>query len=362
VDQWLRIIDTLRRQVPWNTSCELFVKRGRAAEAPNRVEAMKVVLLATLIGRNSARAQDAKAETIDVAIVSPGRGAITVGRYSAAINLVRTAGVAAFGTDPLRQLDDGSFVFVIPIDSKKERHPELDDDRLRGLVGLGEWYQQQPRLVLSAVLDALVPDPDSKVRETDETKAVSELMKLGMGPCSYHEMSGLVGEYPSLRSEGSFALLGMMVTMVPAEYRTVGRYQLRWLREFVSTSSSNESLMPILTRSQTIAPFYQAVLAKIASLGHWVEEAELAMLSANGLEEMKIVAMHFPALLRPAIQAAIDGSINAEWSQNQWPTGIKSLYESQFEQLQQIREQEEGVPIESWWRPIERSVKMRSDT
>lgn len=362
MDQWLRIIDTLRRQVPWNTACERFIKRGPAAEASDRIGAMKLVLLAVLIARNSVQAQDLAGETIDVQIPLSGRDMMSIGRYSAATGLVRSAGTAAFGSDPVRQLKDGGFVLAVPISTGGERHPDLDENQLRGLIGLGEWYRQQPRLVFSAVIDALFPDRESKAPETDEMKALSELMRLGMGPCSYHEMAVLVGSYPSLRSDRSLAMADMMVSMVPAEYRTVGRYQLRWLRAFISTSSSNESLKPILARSDTAAPFYQAVLTRISTLGPWVQEAELAMLSANGLEEMKTVAMHFPALLRPAIQAAIDGSINADWRQNQWSVDITSLYARQFEHLQQIREQEEGVPIESWWRPIERSVKMRNDT
>src|SRR5262249_47368802 len=79
------------------------------------------------------------------------------------------------------------------------------------------------------------------------------------------------------------------------------------------------------------------VPAEIAA--QWAAEGDGAFHQADTLEKMRFVALNYPMLLRPAIQGALDSHDESH------PDNAR------LRLLQQLREDVEGRPIKSWWRP-----------
>jgi hypothetical protein len=73
----------------------------------------------------------------------------------------------------------------------------------------------------------------------------------------------------------------------------------------------------------------------------WAAEASGALLQASTLDEMRVVAMNYPILLRPAVQGGIDSQLQA------YSIAEQTLYGIKFAISQQLREEIEGHPITS---------------
>lgn len=163
-----------------------------------------------------------------------------------------------------------------------------------------------------------------------------------IGPTIIHyEMRGIADKFPSIRSERGFRLIEGFAQTRPLQYRAVLVYQGLWLQHCYPGPS-----MEVCASNRAAGRKRRFVsIGAVISRPEWAEEVEGAFLRANSLEDMRVVAMNYPVLLRPAVQGGIDSQI-----EHGFPGPERTTYFAKVRYLQQLREEVERRPVQSWWR------------
>jgi hypothetical protein len=172
---------------------------------------------------------------------------------------------------------------------------------------------------------------------------------------THYEMRLAVDAFPLLRSGLILSGLKVALQEVPPDQRTALVYKLRWVHEHypgpsVMTCERNRQigkrhLFPSIRASLSGAGIPKDLLSERAS------EVEGAFLAANSLEAMRVAATHYTLLLLPGLQGGIDLTIERHLMDNERAECLRRL-----RYLQELREEIEQRPVESWWRAIEREA------
>ena len=170
----------------------------------------------------------------------------------------------------------------------------------------------------------------------------------------HYELRAAVEKFPILTSE-FFQTISSTIfcPFIPKEFRSVLVYQLRWIQECYPKPplivSQNHDQQPMLFQS-----IEAGLKAKSEIKTHWAHEIEQAFLRCDSKDNMRIVAMNYPLLLRPAVQGGIDAAAD------ELEEPRRSDYSAKLRWLQELREEIEGHFVESWWRPIMREQGLES--
>ncbi len=188
---------------------------------------------------------------------------------------------------------------------------------------------------------------------SSQASAMASLEKF-MYASIHSQMRDAVDKVPFVRSQKFRGIVTGALSKVEAEYHSIVIYLLRWLDHGYPGPPPNVCEM---NRAAGARRRFVSIGAGLhldrqkpdAQLLQWASEIEGAFLRANTLEDMRVVAMHYPILLRPAVQGGIDAEIIHDLAEPE-----RTAYFEKLRHLQRLREEIEGHPVESWWRPIDR--------
>jgi hypothetical protein len=177
----------------------------------------------------------------------------------------------------------------------------------------------------------------------------------------YHQLRSAVESFPFLQSQFFRNLyLSFLVKDIPEDFCPLIVYQFKWIENYYGKPSPISDVVASSSQATGKFPSIKSGLGPAVSdsgaCRTWAHEAERAFDWAQSLEDMGVVAAHYPILLMPTVQAGIDYSI----TKFDEPTRIQ--YQKKVRYLEILREQIQGHPVESWWRTVERNAHRDDNT
>jgi hypothetical protein len=170
---------------------------------------------------------------------------------------------------------------------------------------------------------------------------------------THHEMRQAVDAFPFLRLSLMLSAFKGALEKAPPDRRTALVYKLRWVLEQYPGPSET-----ICERNRRLGERQQfpSVRASLSGAGVAKEllserasEVEGAFLAADSQDAMRLAATHYPLLLLPGLQGGIDFTIEHDLAGEERDSCFRRL-----RWLQELREEIEQQPVESWWRSIDR--------
>jgi hypothetical protein len=170
---------------------------------------------------------------------------------------------------------------------------------------------------------------------------------------THHEMRQAVDAFPFLRSSLMLSAFKAALQKAPPDRRAALVYKLRWVHEQYPGPS-----VTICERNRRLGERHllASILASLSGAGvpqdllsERASEVEGSFLAADFQDVMRVAATHYPLLLLPGLQGGIDFTIEHDLAGEERAECFRRL-----RWLQELREEIEQQPVESWWRSIDR--------